>query len=262
MPSVTLTTLLYIARSGMSAQETNISVIANNLANMNTTGFKYSRAGFQELLDTEIAKPSDGSNRAYGEAAGVALTSNQRILTQGQIQLTDYQWDMAIEGEGFFQVQLRDGTTAYTRDGSFHLDGDGHLTTTTGLLVMPQFTIPPDAEDILINPDGNVLVRRRGETDPRTVGTIQLARFADPAGMSDIGRNLFTPDDASGAVQVVQPGTNGMGQILSFALESSNVDLSQQMVDLITSQRAYTLMSQVIETTDEMLGIATQMRSG
>jgi flagellar basal-body rod protein FlgG len=261
MPSISLSALLNIARSGLMAQQTNMDIVANNIANLNTVGFKNNRAEFNELLNDQVQELLTGSNRAPGQAAGTLLSANQRLFDQGQVQPSENEWDMAIAGEGFFQVQMPDGAIAYTRDGTFRLDGDGRLVTSRGNLLSPTFTLPPDAEETLVNPDGTVMVRRRGEAEPQSIGMITLARFANPAGLENIGDSLYRSTDASGAAQVNQPGTNGTGQLVGHALESSNVDLSKQIVDLISVQRAYTLMARAMETSDEMLGLVNQMRS-
>lgn len=261
MPSVSLTTLLHIARSGLLAQQLDIDVIANNIANLNTVGFKHSRTEFHELLNAQIAPPPAGSGRASGQAAGTLLAANRRIFDQGQIEFSEQPWDMAIEGEGFFQVQMPDGSTAYTRDGTFRLDGEGRLINADGYPFVPNIVLPPDAEETMINPDGSVMVRRRGEAEPRTIATITLARFINPAGLENIGDNLYRPNEASGTPQVGQPGTGGLGQVIGHALESSTVDLSRQVVDLIGAQRAYTLVVRALETSDQMLDLVNQMRS-
>ena len=260
MPSISLTSLLHVARAGLRSQQTEIDVVANNFANINTIGYKRSRAEFHELLNDRLEAPPAGSGRTSGQAAGTLLADNQRIFSQGLIQPSDREWDLAIEGEGFFQLQMPDGSTAYTRDGSFQLDGEGQLTNINGYFFLPNITLPPDTEQTLINSDGTVMVRRRGETEPETIATITLARFANNAGLEKIGENLFVPTDASGEAQVAQPGVDGQGQIVSRALEASNVELSNEVVDLIGAQRAYSLMVRAMETSDEMLSLANQVR--
>lgn len=260
MPSISLTALLHIARSGMLAQQVGIDVTAGNIANINTVGYKRSRAEFHELLNAQLEAPPNGSGRNVGQAAGVLLADNQRIFRQGPIEPSEQIWDMAIEGEGFFQVRLPDGTTAYTRDGTFRLDGEGRLTNVNGYFFEPEIVVPPDMEDIMITTDGSIMVRRQGDVEPQTIATITLARFTNPTGLEKIGENLFQPSDASGTAQVAQAGSEGYGQIISQALETSNVDLSEEVVDLISAQRAYTLMVRAVETSDEMLSLANQMR--
>jgi flagellar basal-body rod protein FlgG len=260
MPSISLTALLHVARAGILTQQQGIDILSNNIANVNTIGYRRSRAEFQELLNAQIDQPPDGFGRNIGQAAGALLADNQRIFTQGMIQATDQQWDLAIEGEGFFSVQLPDGSLAYTRDGSFRLDGEGRLVNRSGYYLSPNVTMPPDAEQVILNQDGALLVQRRGETEPQTVATINLARFINNGGLEKIGENLFQPSASSGEAQLGQPGQNGMGQVLGFALEGSNVDLSNEIVDMISAQRAYTLMLRAMETSSEMLGLATQLR--
>ncbi|MCB0209797.1 MAG: flagellar basal-body rod protein FlgG [Anaerolineae bacterium] len=260
MPSISLTSLLHIARAGLRSQQTSIDVVANNFANINTIGYKRSRAEFHELLNERLGVPPEDSGRLSGQAAGAVLADNQRIFNQGLIQQSDNAWDLAIEGEGFFQLQMPDGSTAYTRDGSFRLDGEGQLTNINGYFFLPNITLPPDTEQTLINSDGTVMIQRRGETEPETIATISLARFVNNSGLEKIGENLFKPTDASGQPQLVQPGTQGYGQIVSHALEASNVELSNEVVDLISAQRAYSLMARAVETSDEMLSLANQLR--
>ncbi|MCB0155428.1 MAG: flagellar basal-body rod protein FlgG [Anaerolineae bacterium] len=260
MPSFSLTSLLHLARSGILSQQTGIDITSNNIANVNTVGYKRARAEFNELLSAELAPALAGSGRSSGQAAGIRLADNQRIFSQGQIEYTGYAWDMAIEGEGFFQVQQPDGSLAYTRDGNFRLDGEGQLTDSRGYLVAPGVVIPPDAEDTFVNTDGTVMIRRRGELEPQSLTTITLARFSNPSGLDKIGENLFVPSDASGQPQVEQATANGTGQILSRTLEDSNVDLSREVVNLITGQRAYSMMVRALQTSDEMLSLANQLR--
>ncbi|MEW5960290.1 MAG: flagellar basal-body rod protein FlgG [Chloroflexota bacterium] len=260
MPSISLTALLHVARSGILMQQTGIDVLANNIANINTVGYKRSRAEFHELLNSELETPPLGSGRESGQAAGVVLADNQRIFTQGQIQNSEQEWDMAIAGEGFFQVQLPDGSLAYTRDGTFRPDSEGRLVSANGYFLSPSITLPPDTEQSMLNTDGTIMVRRRGETEPQTIGTINLARFSNQGGLEKVGENLFKSTDASGAAQLGQPETNGLGQIIGHALESSNVDLGREVVDMISAQRAYTLMIRAMETSSEMLSLANQLR--
>ncbi|MCB0191062.1 MAG: flagellar basal-body rod protein FlgG [Anaerolineae bacterium] len=260
MPSISLTSLLHVARAGLRSQQLNVDAVANNFANINTTGYKRSRAEFHELLSDRLEAPPEGSGRISGQAAGSVLVDNQRIFNQGLIQQSENEWDMAIEGDGFFLVQMPDGSTAYTRDGSFRLDGEGQLTNINGYFLVPNITLPPDTEQTLINTDGTVMVRHRGETEPETIATIELARFANNSGLEKIGENLFKPTDASGEAQLAQPGTEGYGQVVSYALEASNVELSNEVVDLIGAQRAYSLIARAMETSDEMLSIANQLR--
>lgn len=260
MPNTSLTSLLHVARAGVMAHQGNIDVIANNIANINTVGYKHSRAEFHELLNTALEAPPEGSNRTSGQAAGLWLVDNQRLFGQGIIQKSERPWDMAIEGDGFFQVQLADGTLAYTRNGSFQLDGEGNLINANGSFLAPIIALPPDAAETFIQPNGDVLARRRGEAEPEVVGTITLARFTNPAGLDNIGENLYQPSDASGEPLVGQADSAGFGQIIGQALEASNVSLSEEVVQLISAQRAYTLMIRALQTADQMMDLANQLR--
>lgn len=260
MPTLSISAMLHISRSGLLVQQEGLDVTAHNLANLNTTGFKNSRPEFQELLSNRLEAPQAGNGRNSGEAAGAILTNTTRIFSQGTLEFSEYDWDMAIEGEGFFQVQMADGTTAYTRDGSFRLDGEGRLVDAKGHQFMPAIVIPPDAEETMINEDGEVMVRRTGETEPQVVATLQLARFTNASGLETIGDNMFIPSDASGPAMVGQAGTAGFGVVINHALEKSTVDLSREVVEMIGGQRAYSLMARALSTTDEMMGLAAQLR--
>jgi len=260
MPSISLSALLHVGRSGLLTQQTGMDVTANNIANINTTGYKYNRAEFQELLNERLQDPPQGDNRAAGEAAGARLIGNPLMFSQGVIEHTEYQWDLAIQGDGFFQVRLADGTLAYTRDGTFKLDGEGRVVNANGDYFVPEITIPPDAEETMINGKGEVMVRRRGELEPQVLGTINLAKFINPSGLESIGQNMFVPTTASGPLQVGQAGSAGYGTIISSALEQSNVDLSNEVTDMISAQRAYSMIARALSTTDEMMGLATQIR--
>lgn len=260
MPAISLSALLHVSRSGLITQQVAVDSTANNIANLNTTGFKRSRAEFQELLNQRLEEPAQGNSRAPGEAAGAKLVDNPHIFSQGTIEPTEFQWDLAVEGDGFFQIQRDDGSVAYTRDGTFRLDGEGRLVNADGYLFMPEIIIPPDAEETKITTDGQVMVRRTGELEPQVIATIDLAKFTNPSGLESVGKNLFMPTDASGEAQLGQAGSNNYGTVVSYALEQSNVDLSNEVVDLISAQRAYSMMARALRTTDEMLGMATQLR--
>jgi flagellar basal-body rod protein FlgG len=244
----------------MVAQQTGLDVTANNIANINTTGFKRSRAEFQELLNERLGEPEAGNTREAGAIAGALMAADPHIFTQGVIEPTSYEWDLAIDGDGFFQVQLGDGTSAYTRDGTFRVDGEGRLVTANGHTFVPAITLPPDTEEVRVSPEGEIFVRRTGEVEPQVAATINLARFANPSGLDTIGQNLFKVSPASGPAQMGQPGTNGFGAVMNYALEKSNVDLSNEVVDMISAQRAYSLMTRALKQTDDMLGMATQLR--
>ena len=261
MSLVSLGAILRVARTGMAAQETNMSVIANNLANANTVGYKQSRAVFHELLDEKVEEPEAGNSRFAAQGAGTYLAATQKLLEQGTIEASSYQWDMAIEGEGYFRVQMADGTIGYTRDGTFRLDSEGRLTTADGNFLLPSVALPPDTEETTVTSTGQILVRRTGESEPYVLATMMLARFTDPSALEDVGNNIFQVSEGSGEAILGTPGANGCGQVIGYALEKSNVELSQQMVDMITSQRAYTLMARVIQTSDDMMGMAIHLRS-
>jgi len=260
MSSVSISALLRIARGGLYTQQFSMDSLSSNIANVNTTGYKRVRAEFQELLTQAQQDPSGNSNRVLGQAAGATVSANQRIFSQGAIQKSGNLWDLAVAGEGFFQIQQNDGTLAFTRDGSFKLDGEGRLVTVNGNFVMPELVIPPDAENIFISSGGVVMARRQGETEPEEVGTITLAQFRNPSGLESVGNNLYLASGASGEAQISEAQVNGAGQIISGAIESSNVDLSQEMVDLISAQRAYSLMARALKISDDMLSMVNQMR--
>jgi flagellar basal-body rod protein FlgG len=260
MPLISISALMQLSRSGLLVQQEGLDVTAHNIANLNTNGFKNSRPEFQELLSNRLETPPAENGRNSGEAAGAILANATRIFSQGTLDYSEYDWDMAIEGEGFFQVQMPDGALAYTRDGTFRLDGEGRLVNANGYEFMPAVTIPPDAEETMINDNGEVMVRRTGEIEPQVVATIQLARFTNASGLDTIGDNLFIPSDASGPAIVGQSGSQGFGKVMNHALEESTVDLSREVVEMIGGQRAYSLMARALQTTDEMMGLAAQLR--
>lgn len=257
---------LYSSSSGMQAQQLNLDTIANNLANVNTTGFKRTRVDFQDLLYQSFRPP--GTSVAQGVVIptgiqvghGARPVATQRIFSQGDFQQTDNPLDLVIEGDGFFQVLRPDGGLAYTRAGAFKKDATGRLVTSDGFVLQPPITIPPDAATITIGTDGTVSVTLPGQTAAQQVGTIQLARFVNPAGLLAIGRNLFVPTQASGDPVVGNPGEQGMGTLSQGFLELANVKVVEEMVNLITSQRAYEANSKAIQTADEMLGISSNLR--
>jgi flagellar basal-body rod protein FlgG len=260
MTSVSSTTLSRIALSGILSFQSSIDALANNVANLNSTAYKRGRVEFHELLSAAINQPPVQQNRQLGQAAGVHLVNTPRIFEQGVIKTSESPWDMAVEGEGFFQVQMPDGSISYTRDGTFRLDGDGNLINANGYFLLPGIVVPPDTEESFVNSDGSILVRRRGETQPEEIATITLARFANPTGLEITGDNLYQVTEASGPAEIQGPGINGMGIIVGSALESSNVDLSEEFVNMISAQRSYSLMVRALETSDEMTQLATQMR--
>ncbi len=254
---------LWSAASGMEAQQTNIDVIANNLANVNTVGFKSSRADFQDLLYQTVqaagATSGDGTQTTGIEVGlGTRCASVQKLFTSGDLRQTGNALDLAIEGDGFFCVVTGDGT-AYTRDGSFKLDGTGRLVTNDGAVLQPEVTIPPEAQDIAISRDGTVSVTLPGQSEARQVGKITLAKFLNPAGLSSVGHNLYTATPASGEAITGTPGQKGMGSIAQRTLEMSNVKIIDEMVNLIVAQRAYEVNSKAIQASDEMLQMANNL---
>ncbi|RLB64481.1 MAG: flagellar basal-body rod protein FlgG [Deltaproteobacteria bacterium] len=257
---------LFTASTGMQAQQLNIDVIANNLANVNTSGFKKSRADFEDLMYQTIIEAGTTSGVGNEIPTGIQVglgtrpVAVQKIFTQGNYQETGNELDIAIEGEGFFQVLQPDGTTAYTRDGAFKLDSTGAIVTSEGYPLQPAITIPTDTTSITITDDGVVSVLQAGQTDSVQVGTIELANFSNPAGLKAIGKNLFLETDASGAVVLGTAGSDGLGTISQGFLEMSNVSVVEEMVNMIVGQRAYEINSKAIQTADEMLQTANNLK--
>lgn len=258
---------LYTAATGMQAQQTNMDVISNNLANVNTRGFKKSRAEFQDLLYQTLR--SSGATQAAGMTVptgvqvglGTRLVATQKQFTQGDLQETGNVFDMAIEGDGFFQVKLPTGDTGYTRCGSFTPDRDGKLVTADGYVLQPEITIPQGATDISIGKDGTITVTVPGQANAQAVGTIELAKFVNPAGLIAEGGNIFTArPDASGEAVPGTPGVDGFGSISNRFLETSNVKVVDEMVSMIIAQRAYEVNSKSIQSADEMLQTANNLR--
>ncbi len=257
---------LWTSASGMMSQQLNTDVIANNLANVNTTGFKRSRADFQDLLYQTI-RPAGTSNTAGAQIpVGIQVGHGSRpiaiakIFSQGDYQETGNPLDLVIEGDGFFQIMMPDGSIAYTRAGSFKQDSQGRIVTSDGFMMKDQITIPQEAQDIAITSDGTVQALLPGQTSHQQLGVIELARFSNPAGLNSIGRNLYLATAASGRAITGTPGTNGFGTVLQRSLEMSNVQVVEEMVNLIVAQRAYEINSKAIQTADEMLGIANNLR--
>jgi len=259
---------LWSAASGMKAQQTNLDVISNNLANVNTSGFKKQRADFEDLLyqiDREPGAPVDtGSVIPNGIQVGLGskVTGTSRVMGQGTVDVTNGDTDMMIKGDGYFQVVMPDGDLAYTRNGVFTIDGDGQLVTENGYLFEPAINIPDDATEISINDTGVVSVKEGNDTEMREVGEIELARFVNPGGLLAMGNTLFQETDASGAPIVAAPGEDGMGSIVQGALERSNVQVVEEMVGMITAQRAYEASSKAVQTADDLLAIANSMKQG
>ena len=256
-----------IAASGMLAQQTNVEVIANNIANQNTTGFKRQRAEFQDLLyQTERrggATSSDtGTIVPVGVQIGIGVKTAAvyRITTQGNLTQTSNPLDLAIQGRGFFQVLQPDGTTAYTRAGSFQLSPTGEVVTADGFVVQPGITIPQNTLSIAVNSSGQVQALVAGQTQPQTVGQLQLANFPNEAGLEALGNNLFLETPASGQPSTGNPGSTGFGTLNQGLLETSNVDIVSEITNLITAQRAYEMNSKVIQSTDQMMSTLNQIQ--
>jgi flagellar basal-body rod protein FlgG len=250
---------MYSAASGLEAQQLNIDVIANNLANVNTAGFKESRAEFQDLLYQNVRASGAASSTSTDLPVGLQVglgsrpVATSRLFSQGDFRQTGNPLDLVIEGQGFFQVRLPTNEIAYTRAGSFHLNRDGSLVTADGNLLDPQITIPSDALTITVGSDGTVSVTQPSQAQAQQVGTIQLSIFQNPAGLNSIGKNLFLPTTSSGEPITGTPGENGIGTIDQGFLEQSNVSVVQEMVNMIIGQRAYETNSKVVKTADDML---------
>ncbi|GAB3630439.1 flagellar basal body rod protein FlgG [Pandoraea terrae] len=256
---------LYIAATGMNAQQTNMDVISNNLANTSTNGFKKGRAVFEDLLYQTLRQPGAQSSQQTLLPSGLQLgtgvrpVATERIFTQGNMTQTSNAKDVAINGDGFFQVLMPDGTTAYTRDGSFQVDNNGQLVTASGYPIQPAITIPANALSLTIGRDGVVSVTQPGNTANVQVGTFQLATFINSAGLQSLGENLYAETAASGAPNVAQPGTNGAGVLNQNYVETSNVNVVEELVNMIQAQRAYEINSKAVTASDQMLQRLTQM---
>ena len=259
-----MTSALQIARSGLDALDQRMKAISNNLANVNTTGFKRDRAAFVTMLYDDPRTPGapSGGDTQYatglGTGTGVRVAGVERIHSQGSLVNTDNALDLAIEGEGFFAITLPDGTEAYTRDGSFKLSADGELVTNAGLRLQPAIAIPQGAQAVTIAPNGIVSVTVAGQAAPVEAGQVTLSRFLNPAGLSPRGDNLYVETAASGPAQQGAPGEDGVGQLRQGALEGSNVSTVQELVEMIETQRAYEINAKVINAADEMARYVTQ----
>ncbi len=259
---------LAIASTGMSAQQLNVEVISNNIANASTTGFKSSRVEFQDLLYQNmrtVGSASSDSNTIVPSGLQVGLgvmpAATYRINTQGNLSSTGNTLDMAINGRGFFQVQMPDGTTSYTRSGALQLNASGQIVTADGYTVIPSITVPTTATAVTVNASGQVIATIAGQTATQTLGQLQLANFINPVGLESIGNNLLKQTDASGSPTTANPGTSGFGTMVQGSLETSNVDIVTEVTNLITAQRAYEMNSKVINTADQMLTTANQMKT-
>jgi len=256
---------LWIAKTGMDAQQTQLDVISNNLANVGTNGYKRQVAAFEDLLYQNMRQAGASSSQqtqlptGLQLGTGVQLVATPRIFTQGNLQQTGNQFDMAINGNGFFQIQMPDGTTAYTRDGTFHVDSAGQLVNNSGFALSPAVTIPAAAQSVTIGADGTVSVTLQGQAASQNVGAVQLASFINPAGLESKGQNLFIETAASGTPSANTAGTNGLGTLQQGYVETSNVNVVQELVSMIQTQRAYELNSKAVSTSDQMLARLSQM---
>ncbi len=255
---------LWIAKTGLEAQQVRMSVISNNLANVNTTGFKQDRAKFEDLLYQTVRQPGAQSTTSSElpsgmmVGTGVRVVATEKLHTQGSVVQTGNGLDMAIQGRGFFQILQPDGSLAYTRDGSFQVDSTGQVVTSNGYTLDPAITIPTDALSITVGNDGTVSVIQSGSTTPTNVGTVTLADFVNPAGLQAAGANLFVETAASGTPTTGTAGLTGLGTIQGGALETSNVNVVTELVNMIETQRAYEMNSKAISTFDQMLQYAGQ----
>jgi flagellar basal-body rod protein FlgG len=250
---------LWISKTGLDAQQTQMDVIANNLANVSTNGFKRSRAVFEDLLYQTVRQPGAQSSQqtqlpsGLQVGTGVRPVATERVFTQGNLQQTGNRLDVAIQGQGFFQVLLPDGGTAYTRDGSFGTNSQGQLVTSSGYAVQPAITIPANAVSITIGRDGVVSVLQPGSTNPVQVGNLQVAGFINPSGLQAVGENLYVETAASGTATTNAPGTNGLGHVSQGYVETSNVNVVEELVSMIQTQRAYEINSKAVQSSDQML---------
>jgi flagellar basal-body rod protein FlgG len=259
---------LSIGATGMEAQQLNVEVISNNIANLSTTGFKRSRAEFQDLLYQNMRSVGSASSdtgtilpSGLQVGLGVKPAATYRINEQGNLSVTNNPLDLAINGRGYLQVQLPDGTSAYTRAGSLQLNQTGQLVSADGYQIIPSITVPTTATAITVNASGQILATIAGQTNQQTLGQLQLANFIDPAGLDAIGQNLLKETQASGSPITGNPQAVGFGSIVQGSLETSNVDIVTEITSLITAQRAYEMNSKVINTADQMLSTANQMKS-
>ena len=258
---------LYTAAAGMQSQQMNLDVISNNLANLNTTGFKKMRPIFHDLLYENQTQAggftSQATNYPSGlqQGTGANVVATEPVVTQGSLEQTGNSLDVAINGQGYFQILQPSGQLAYTRDGSFQISAQGQVVTALGNQVQPPITIPKGAQSVTIGTDGTVSVTLQGQTQPSQVGLIQLANFINPAGLQNLGNNLATQTEASGAAITGQPTQNGLGSIAQGYLESSNVSVVDEMIDMIATQRAYELNTEAAKGVDQMLNYLTQATS-
>lgn len=254
---------LWVAKTGLDAQQTRMDVISNNLANANTTGFKSARASFQDLVYQNLRQPG-GQTTEQTQApsglmlgTGVRVAGSEKLFIQGNIEQTGNSLDLAVQGRGFLQVTMPDGSIAYTRDGSLHMDQNGQIVTANGYALDPAISVPANAQSITIGSDGTISVSVPGQAATQQIGTVQLADFINPAGLQPNGDNLYLETASSGSPQIGQPGLNGLGTLAQGALESSNVNVVEQMVDMIETQRTYEMNSKAVSAADSMLQFLT-----
>lgn len=258
-------TALWAAKTGLDAQQTRMATISNNLANANTTGFKRGRVVFQDLMYQNLRQVGGQSTQQTSYPSGINLgtgvqvVATEKLFTQGSIVQTGNSLDMAVQGRGFFQVLLPDGTLGYTRDGSFSVNDQGQMVTASGLTVQPGISIPNNAQSITVGTDGTVSVQLPGQAAPTQVGSLQLADFINPAGLQPRGENLYLESAASGPAQLGTPGLNGLGSLSQGNLESSNVNVVEELVNMIATQRSYEINSKAVQTSDQMLQRLAQL---
>ena len=251
---------LWIAKTGLDAQQTRMSVVSNNLANTNTTGFKQDRASFEDLLYQQVRQPGGASSAQTQLPTGLQLGTGVRVVAtaknfeQGSQQQTGRAMDVMVNGRGFFEVSLPDGSSAFTRDGSFKVNQDGQLVTNSGYPVQPGIQIPEGAQTLTIGNDGTVSVKMADDAATVEIGALTLTDFINPAGLQSRGENLYLETTASGPAQNGNPGLNGLGNVVQGALEGSNVNVVEELVSMIETQRAYEMNAKAISTTDSMLG--------
>jgi flagellar basal-body rod protein FlgG len=256
---------LWIAKTGLDAQQTNLDTISNNLANVSTNGYKRQRAVFEDLLYQTLRQPGAQSSQqtqipsGLTIGTGVRTISTERIFTQGSLQRTDNALDMAINGNGFFQIQMPDGSVAYTRDGAFQKDSTGQIVTASGYPLSPAITVPQDALSVTISRDGIISVTQPGSATPTQVGNVQLASFVNNGGLQSIGENLYVETASSGAPTPNTPGSNGVGLLNQGYVETSNVNVAEELVTMIQTQRAYEINSKAVTTSDQMLARLAQL---
>ena len=254
-----MTSALWNSKTGLDAQQTRMTVISNNLANANTTGFKRDRAVFEDLIYQNVRQPGAQSSQdtqlptGLQLGTGVRVVATEKLFTQGNVSQTDAPLDVAVQGRGFFEIQLPDGTSGYTRDGSFTLDAQGQIVNSSGYVLQPAISIPPNVTSITIGVDGTVSTLTAGDNAPTQVGNIQLVDFINETGLQPRGENLFLETASSGSPTPGTPGQNGLGTLIQGALETSNVNVVEELVNMIETQRTYEVNSRAIETADSML---------